>query len=254
MSRLNFRTSTQGLKNVSFKAKAGETVAIVGPTGAGKTTLINLLQRVYDPKEGRILVDDIDTKTMSRRSLRNAIATVFQDAGMFNRTIEDNIRVGRPKASDEDVFAAAEAADASDFILSKSAGYNTVVGERGSQLSGGERQRVAIARAILKDAPDPWYWMRQRVLWTLRQRPELRLRSTSFARTVQRSSLRTVCRPSATLTSYCSWIRVKLLNPAAFDDLGRQNGRFTSLLKAGGLKLDDDTANVTPFPRKPEAA
>ena len=148
-----FANSTQGLKNVSFKAKAGQTVAIVGPTGAGKTTLINLLQRVYDPKEGRILVDDIDTRTISRRSLRNAIATVFQDAGMFNRSIEDNIRIGRPKASAEDVLAAAEAADASDFILAKSGGYGTVVGERGSQLSGGERQRVAIARAILKDAP-----------------------------------------------------------------------------------------------------
>ena len=114
-----FANSTQGLKKVSFKAKAGQTVAIVGPTGAGKTTLINLLQRVYDPKEGRILVDGIDTRTISRRSLRNAIATVFQDAGMFNRSIEDNIRIGRPKASAEDVLAAAEAADASDFILAE---------------------------------------------------------------------------------------------------------------------------------------
>lgn len=248
-----FPNSTQGLKNVTFKAKAGETVAIVGPTGAGKTTLINLLQRVYDPKEGRILVDGIDTKTISRRSLRNAIATVFQDAGMFNRTIEDNIRVGRPKASDEDVFAAAEAADASDFILSKSGGYSTVVGERGSQLSGGERQRVAIARAILKDAP---ILVLDEATSALDVETEARVKvavdklcqnRTTFIIAHRLSTVR-----DADLVLFMD--QGEVVESGSFDDLARQNGRFTSLLKAGGLKLDDDTANVTPFPRKPEAA
>ncbi|EJN04858.1 glucan ABC transporter ATP-binding protein/ permease [Phyllobacterium sp. YR531] len=248
-----FPNSTQGLKNVTFKAKAGETVAIVGPTGAGKTTLINLLQRVYDPKEGRILVDDIDTKTISRRSLRNAIATVFQDAGMFNRTIEDNIRVGRPKATDEDVFAAAEAADASDFILSKSAGYDTVVGERGSQLSGGERQRVAIARAILKDAP---ILVLDEATSALDVETEARVKvavdklcqnRTTFIIAHRLSTVR-----DADLVLFMD--QGEVVESGSFDDLARQNGRFTSLLKAGGLKLDDDTANVTPFPRKPAAA
>ncbi|MBB3143757.1 ATP-binding cassette subfamily B protein [Phyllobacterium trifolii] len=248
-----FANSTQGLKNVSFKAKAGQTVAIVGPTGAGKTTLINLLQRVYDPKEGRILVDDIDTRTVSRRSLRNAIATVFQDAGMFNRSIEDNIRVGRPKASDEDVLAAAEAADASDFILAKSAGYGTVVGERGSQLSGGERQRVAIARAILKDAP---ILVLDEATSALDVETEARVKvavdklcqnRTTFIIAHRLSTVR-----DADIVLFMD--QGEIVESGSFDALARQNGRFSSLLKAGGLKLDDDTANVTPFPRKPEAA
>ncbi|MBK3745793.1 glucan ABC transporter ATP-binding protein/ permease, partial [Paraburkholderia aspalathi] len=148
-----FQNSGQGVYDVSFAVKPGQTGAIVGPTGAGKTTLINLLQRVYDPAAGRILLDGIDTRTVSRRSLRHAIATVFQDAGLFNRSVEDNIRVGRADATNEEVHAAATAAAAHEFILSKSDGYDTKVGERGSQLSGGERQRLAIARAILKDAP-----------------------------------------------------------------------------------------------------
>ena len=132
---------------------AGQTVAIVGPTGAGKTTLINLLQRVHSPQHGRILIDGIDTRSVTKKSLRQSIATVFQDAGLFNRSIEENIRIGRAGARDDEVHAAAEAAAAHDFILSKNDGYDTPAGERGSQLSGGERQRVAIARAILKDAP-----------------------------------------------------------------------------------------------------
>jgi ATP-binding cassette, subfamily B, beta-glucan exporter len=248
-----FASSTQGLKHVSFKARAGQTVAIVGPTGAGKTTLINLLQRVYDPKEGHILVDGIDTRTISRRSLRNAIATVFQDAGMFNRSIEDNIRVGRPKASEEDVLAAAEAADASDFILAKSAGYGTVVGERGSQLSGGERQRVAIARAILKDAP---ILVLDEATSALDVETEARVKvavdklcqnRTTFIIAHRLSTVR-----DADIVLFMD--QGEVIESGSFDELARQNGRFTSLLKAGGLKLDDDTANVTPFPRKPEAA
>ncbi|PSH69480.1 cyclic beta-1,2-glucan ABC transporter [Phyllobacterium brassicacearum] len=248
-----FANSTQGLKKVSFKAKAGQTVAIVGPTGAGKTTLINLLQRVYDPKEGRILVDGIDTRTISRRSLRNAIATVFQDAGMFNRSIEDNIRIGRPKASAEDVLAAAEAADASDFILQKSGGYGTVVGERGSQLSGGERQRVAIARAILKDAP---ILVLDEATSALDVETEARVKvavdklcqnRTTFIIAHRLSTVR-----DADIVLFMD--QGEVVESGSFDELARQNGRFTSLLKAGGLKLDDDTANVTPFPRKPEAA
>ena len=248
-----FANSAQGLKNVSFKAKAGQTVAIVGPTGAGKTTLINLLQRVYDPKEGRILVDGIDTRTISRRSLRNAIATVFQDAGMFNRSIEDNIRVGRPKASEADVLAAAEAADASDFILAKSGGYSTVVGERGSQLSGGERQRVAIARAILKDAP---ILVLDEATSALDVETEARVKvavdklcqnRTTFIIAHRLSTVR-----DADIVLFMD--QGEIIESGSFDALARQNGRFSSLLKAGGLKLDDDTANVTPFPRKPEAA
>ena len=152
-SSFAFPNSGHGVSDISFEVQAGETVAIVGPTGAGKTTLINLLQRVYDPSEGRILIDGIDTRTVSRKSLRQSIASVFQDAGLFNRTIEENIRIGCADADYDSVHAAAIAASAHEFILTKSAGYDSVVGERGAQLSGGERQRIAIARAVLKNAP-----------------------------------------------------------------------------------------------------
>src|SRR5690606_32275654 len=103
----------------------------------------NLLQRVFTPDAGRILIDGVDTRTVTRKSLRHAIATVFQDAGLLNRSIEENIRVGRAEATYDEIHAAAEAAAAQDFILSKAAGYDTLVGERGGQLSGGERQRIA---------------------------------------------------------------------------------------------------------------
>ncbi len=146
--------SGQGVADVSFEVKAGQTVAIVGPTGAGKTTLINLLAagayaaaRPHPDRRRR------HRARVTRKSLRQSIATVFQDAGLFNRSIEENIRIGRAGAVNNEVHAAAEAAAAHDFILSKSEGYDTPAGERGSQLSGGERQRIAIARAILKDAP-----------------------------------------------------------------------------------------------------
>lgn len=149
----DFANTTQGVKDVSFTVKAGQTIAIVGPTGAGKTTLINLLQRVHEPQQGQILIDGADISTITRQSLRNSIATVFQDAGILNRSIADNIRIGRENATDEDIVKAAEAAAATDFIESRLSGFDTDVGERGNRLSGGERQRIAIARAILKDAP-----------------------------------------------------------------------------------------------------
>ncbi|MGF0539498.1 glucan ABC transporter ATP-binding protein/ permease [Agrobacterium sp. ES01] len=149
----DFANATQGVSNVSFSVKAGQTIAIVGPTGAGKTTLINLLQRVYEPKSGSILIDGTDISKVTRKSLRHSIATVFQDAGLLNRSIGDNIRLGREEASEEEMLAAAEAAAAAEFIETRLNGFETLVGERGNRLSGGERQRIAIARAILKNAP-----------------------------------------------------------------------------------------------------
>jgi glucan exporter ATP-binding protein len=148
-----FPNSDQGIRSMSFDVPAGKTVAIVGPTGAGKTTLINLLQRVHEPNDGRILVDGIDIRGVTRSSLRQNIATVFQDAGLLNRTIEENIKLGNEHATEDDVRSAARAAAADDFITGKANGYTTTVGERGGHLSGGERQRIAIARAVLKDAP-----------------------------------------------------------------------------------------------------
>ena len=143
----------QGISDVSFKANAGETIAIVGPPGSGKSTTISLLQRFLTPTAGQIMVDGRDIAGVTLRSLRQAIAVVFQDAGLFNRSIGDNIRIGKPDATDAEVEQAARLAEAHDFISRKPGGYAFMIGERGASLSGGERQRIAIARAILKDAP-----------------------------------------------------------------------------------------------------
>jgi glucan exporter ATP-binding protein len=148
-----FKNSDQGVFNISFEAPAGKTVALVGPTGAGKTTTLALLQRLRAPESGRIVVDGNDIADVTLDSLRHSIAVVFQDAGLFNRSIAENIRVGRPDATDAEVEEAARLAEAHDFIARKPGAYEFVIGERGASLSGGERQRIAIARAILKNAP-----------------------------------------------------------------------------------------------------
>ncbi len=148
-----FRNSDQGVFGISFEAAAGKTVALVGPTGAGKTTTLALLQRLRAPDSGRIMVDGTDIGDVTLNSLRHNMAVVFQDAGLFNRSIAENIRVGRPDATDTEVEDAARLAEAHDFIVKKPGGYQFVIGERGASLSGGERQRIAIARAILKNAP-----------------------------------------------------------------------------------------------------
>jgi glucan exporter ATP-binding protein len=141
------------LRDLSFRAPAGSTIALVGPTGAGKTTALSLLYRAYDPTAGRITVDGIDIRTVSLQSLRSQIAVVFQDPGLLYRSIADNIRLGNPNATQEQIENTARAAEAHDFIVVKPEGYATLVAERGRSLSGGERQRLAIARAMLKDAP-----------------------------------------------------------------------------------------------------
>jgi ATP-binding cassette, subfamily B, beta-glucan exporter len=128
-------------------------VALVGTTGAGKSTAMALLHRLADPQTGTIRIDGIDIRDVTLDSLRQNIGVVFQESTMFYRTIGDNLRVGRPEATDEELVAAARLAEAHDFILRQPKGYDTHVGERGITLSGGERQRVAIARALLKDPP-----------------------------------------------------------------------------------------------------
>jgi ABC-type multidrug transport system fused ATPase/permease subunit len=141
------------LQHVNFEVPAGSRVAIVGPTGAGKTTLASLLVRFYDPQHGRLTIDEIDVAKIKLASLRAAISVVPQEPLLFSGTIDANIRYGRLDATQDDVVAAAKAANAHDFIVALPLGYETLIGERGSGLSGGERQRLAIARAFLKDAP-----------------------------------------------------------------------------------------------------
>jgi subfamily B ATP-binding cassette protein MsbA len=139
------------LEDVSFEAKPGEMVAIVGPTGAGKTTIINLLHRFYDPTAGRLTIDGHDVRRVRLESLYRQIALVPQETVLFGGTIMDNIRYGRDNATDEEIFAASRAAHAHDFISALPNGYQTVVGEKGVNFSGGQRQRLAIARAIVKN-------------------------------------------------------------------------------------------------------
>jgi ATP-binding cassette subfamily B protein len=148
-----YDASHPALRHLNFRVPAGGTAAIVGPTGAGKTTALSMLYRAYDPTAGRITIDGIDIRTVSLNSLRQHIAVVFQDPGLFYRSIADNLRIGKPDATDEELQAAAQAADAHNFVLVKPDGYATLVAERGRSLSGGERQRLSIARAMLKNAP-----------------------------------------------------------------------------------------------------
>jgi ATP-binding cassette subfamily B protein len=148
-----FPGSTQGIFDLSFAVEPGQTVALVGPTGSGKTTTLAFLQRLRDPDAGRILVDGVDIRQVTLSSLRHAMAVVFQEAGLFNRSIRENLRIGKPDATDAEIEDAARRAEAHGFIMTKPGGYDFVIGERGQALSGGERQRLAIARALLKDAP-----------------------------------------------------------------------------------------------------
>jgi len=149
----NYDEDESVLKNINFNVKKGEIIAIVGPTGSGKSSTVNLLPRFYDPTEGKILIDGKDIKHFSLHSLRDKIAVVTQDIILFNDTVKANISYGSHDAKDEEIIAASKDAFAHDFISSMPHGYNTVIGDRGFRLSGGEKQRIAVARAMLKNAP-----------------------------------------------------------------------------------------------------
>ncbi|MFN3635962.1 MAG: glucan ABC transporter ATP-binding protein/ permease [Rhizobium rhizophilum] len=234
----DFASTTQGVRDISFHARAGQTVAIVGPTGAGKTTLINLLQRVYDPQSGQILIDGQDIAKVTRKSLRHSIATVFQDAGLLNRSIKENIRLGREDATEEEIIQAAEAAAATDFIESRMIGYDTHVGERGNRLSGGERQRIAIARAILKNAP---ILVLDEATSALDVETEARVKQaidrlrknrTTFIIAHRLSTIR-----EADLVVFLDHGRV--IEMGNYDQLSSLGGRFTSLLRTSGLLKEE---------------
>jgi len=147
------RPGVQALDAVSFTVEPGETIALVGPSGAGKTTIIQLLMRFYDPSSGRITLDGDDLRDLNRADFRRHMALVPQDPVIFAASARENIRFGRTDASDAQVEAAAKAAAAHDFLTALPDGYDSYVGERGVMLSGGQKQRIAIARAILRDAP-----------------------------------------------------------------------------------------------------
>ncbi|MCO5734527.1 glucan ABC transporter ATP-binding protein/ permease [Rhizobium sp. SSA_523] len=239
----DFANTTQGVRDISFTARAGQTVAIVGPTGAGKTTLVNLLQRVYEPQKGQILIDGTDIAGVTRKSLRQTIATVFQDAGLLNRSITENIRLGREDATEADVVAAAEAAAATEFIESRLAGFDTHVGERGNRLSGGERQRIAIARAILKNAP---ILVLDEATSALDVETEQRVKEaidrlrrdrTTFIIAHRLSTIR-----DADMVLFLDHGRI--IEKGTYDELSALGGRFASLLKTSGILADDSKAKT----------
>lgn len=150
--QVSFRYASERsvLQEISLRIEPGQRVAIVGESGSGKSTIFKLLGRFYDPDQGRILLDGVPISTLSFESLRQSIGLVFQETYLFGQSIYENIRFGRPEATEEEVFAAARAARAHDFIRALPNGYHTLVGERGNQLSGGQKQRIAIARLLLK--------------------------------------------------------------------------------------------------------
>ena len=149
----NFNENKAVLDNISCLIKPGEKIALVGPSGAGKTTFIRLILRLYNLTSGEIFIDNQNISQITQESLRENISLVPQDPILFHRTLKENIRYGKPSASDEEVVRASKLAHCDDFIENLPNKYETLVGERGVKLSGGERQRVAIARAILKNAP-----------------------------------------------------------------------------------------------------
>ena len=148
-----YRPGEPVLNRMNFIAEPGKVTALVGPSGGGKSTVLNLLLRFYEVTDGAVLIDGQNIAEVSRSSLRRKIAYVGQDVFMFRGTIRENIAFGRPNATEAEIIAAAQAACAHDFIISFPNGYDTPVGEHGAQLSGGQRQRVAVARALIKDAP-----------------------------------------------------------------------------------------------------
>jgi ATP-binding cassette, subfamily B, bacterial len=149
----NYNNGRSGLRDISISIPRGSRVGVIGTTGAGKTTLIHMLMRFYDPTDGEVRLDAVDLRDYRIADLRRQFAVVLQEPVLFNISIAENIAYGNPNASEEEIFAAAQAAHCHDFILRQPQGYATVIGERGDRLSGGERQRIALARAFLRDAP-----------------------------------------------------------------------------------------------------
>ncbi|PNS07322.1 ATP-binding cassette domain-containing protein [Solilutibacter silvestris] len=237
------------LKDLSFKVLPGQMVALVGATGSGKTTALSLLYRAYDPSRGCIFVDGVDIRNVSRESLRRQMAVVFQEPGLLNRSIADNLRMGWPEASDAEVEAAAVAAQAHTFVTMKPDGYGTMVTERGRSLSGGERQRLAIARALLKNAP---ILVLDEATSALDVVTEMHVQK----------SLRNMTKPRTTIViaHRLSTIRHAdvilvldnglLTEQGTFDFLVQKNGMFADLVRSGEFSMDASAspANATSAP------
>ncbi|HEX6833587.1 MAG TPA: glucan ABC transporter ATP-binding protein/ permease [Rudaea sp.] len=241
------------LKDISFSVKAGSTVALVGPTGSGKTTALSLLYRAYDPTGGRILIDGVDIRQVGLHSLRENIAVVFQDPGLFYRSIADNLRIGDPDATHEELEAAARAAEAHDFIIVKPDAYSTLVAERGRSLSGGERQRLAIARAMLKNAP---ILILDEATSALDNATEARIQRALNAVMKDRTTF--VIAHRLTTVRNADLILVlkegRIIEQGRYADLVRLGGTFAELDAQGRFVVDVEEAKASPSLAEPATA
>ena len=217
--------------DVTFTVNPGETVALVGATGSGKSTTLGLLHRAFDPQSGRILVDGRDIREVSLASLRRNIGVVFQEPMLFAREIEENLRVGRPEATAEEMKSALERAQAAEFIARMPAGLDTVVGERGRSLSGGERQRISIARALLKDPP---ILILDEATSALDAGTEAKLQQALTEVMAGRTTL-VIAHRLATIRNadrIFVFHESRIVEAGTFDDLVSKGGRFAALAKA----------------------
>jgi ATP-binding cassette subfamily B protein len=219
------------VNDVSFSVHPGETVALVGSTGSGKSTTLSLLHRAMDPSAGAVRIDGIDIRDMKLSALRRNIGVVFQEPMLFARSIEENLRVGKIDASEDEVKLALERAQASDFVSRQVDGVKTIVGERGRSLSGGERQRVSIARALLKDPPIMVF---DEATAALDATTEKQLQAALEAATKGRTTF-VIAHRLATIRSanrILVFDQGKIVEAGTFDELVALNGKFAALARA----------------------
>ncbi len=238
------------VEDLSFTALPGQTIALVGPTGAGKSTAIALLHRAFDPQSGFIRIDGMDIRGISLSALRRNIGVVFQEALLFNRSIADNLRIGKPDASDQEMRQAAQRAEALDFIDRNEQRFDANAGERGRMLSGGERQRLSIARALLKDPP---ILILDEATSALDAVTEARVNAaldtlmqgrTTFVIAHRLSTIRNA-------TRILVFDQGKIIESGTFDELVAQGGRFAELARAQFMVAGEPQpalASVGPVP------
>jgi ATP-binding cassette subfamily B protein len=225
---------------INLQIPAGQKIGIVGPSGAGKSTLIHLLQRLYDVQSGEVLIDGQPVRAVTQDSLRAAMAVVPQEITLFHRSVMENIRFGRPDATEEEVFAASRAAYCDDFIRSLPQGYDTIVGERGMKLSGGQRQRVGIARAFLKDAP---IIILDEATSALDTESEMEVQR-ALVRLMRDRTVIAVAHRLSTLTAFDRIVVMmggRIVEDGMAAELRQQRGLFDRMwrLQAEGLSLDE---------------
>jgi ATP-binding cassette subfamily B protein len=233
------------VEDLSFTALPGQTIALVGPTGAGKSTAIALLHRAFDPQSGFIKIDGMDVRGLKLGALRRNIGVVFQEALLFNRSIADNLRVGKPDATDDELRLAASRAQALDFIEHSEQGFNSNAGERGRMLSGGERQRLSIARALLKDPP---ILILDEATSALDAVTEAKLNAaldevmrgrTTFVIAHRLSTIRNA-------TRILVFERGRVIESGTFDELVTKGGHFAELARAQFMVLDHAKGDLQP--------